>query len=195
MKRGRRSPLLFVWSVFALLAAGALLFRVSSPPAPSETDAPPSPARLSPATLAEIGAVEVVAAGAYYRFERAPDGLWFRHAHAGPAAGDEGQGAHRHLRDPAASDAIARALSAFLGTPVAAARGEGDAESRGVARPRSFVVLYRPDEDKPLASYPIGFETPDGRGRYVGLPGAGGVVEAAGEGISALLALLDGSGD
>ena len=195
LKRGRRFPLLFVWGAFALLAAGALSFRASPPPAPSETGPPPAPARLSPAPLAEIGAVEVIADGAYYRFERAPDGLWFRHAHAGPAGGGEGQGAHRHVGDPATSDAIARALSAFLDAPAVAARGDGDATSRGVAPPQSFVVLYRPGEDKPLAGYPIGFETPDGRSRYVGLPGSGAVVEAAGEGVSALLALLDDSGD
>ena len=190
LKGRRRSPLPFVWGAFALLAVAALLFRGASPP-PPQTEAP---ARLSPAPLGEIGAVEVVAAGAWYRFERGADGLWFRHVHAGPGGGEEGGEGHRHLRDPATAETVARALSAFLETPVVEASPGGDAESLGIDAPRLFVVLYRRGEDKPLARYPIGRETPDGRSRYVGVAGAGTVLEAGGDGISALLALLDDGG-
>ena len=189
--RRRRSPLLVVWAAFALLAAGALAWRGLHDSAPPRTGGPPAPARLSPEPFAAIGAVEVVNAGAWYRFERGADGRWLHHAHAVPGGGRKGEAAHRHAApDPRRAAAIARALAAFVESPVAAARA-GDAEPRGLAIPRMFVVLYRPGEDRPLAHYLVGDETPDGLGRYIGVSGAGAVFTAPKARIAALLALLE----
>ena len=170
-----------MWAAFALLAAGAVLLDA---PAPNPPPAPP--ARLAPFAADELGAVEIVAAGGYHRFERDAEGHWFRHAHgADPAAG------HVHDADAGESASIARAVAAFLAAPAAAA-GEagGDRERYGVAVPRLFVALYRPGEDAPLARYLIGRPAPDG-GRYVLPAGSGTVLAAAEEGVAALLALAE----
>ena len=177
----RRRLLAAVWAAFALLAAGAALLDASAPGPP-----PAPPARLAPFAAAELGAVEIVAAGGYHRFERDAEGRWFRHAHdADPAAG--------HVHDAGAGESapIARAVAAFLASPAVAAGDAGeDRERYGVAVPRLFVALYRPGEDAPLARYLIGRPAPGG-GRYVLPAGSAAVFAAAGEGVAALLALAE----
>lgn len=181
----RRVFLAAVWALFAILAAAA--FLLDPAPRSSSTGAP---ARLVSVSLDGVGAVEIVNAGAYRRFERGADGLWFHHAHAGAAEADA---SHGHAPDPARSGAIAAALAAFTETPVIGQpRRPGNAERRGLAVPRLFVVLYRPGEDKPLARYTVGHRTPDESGRYVGIDGAERVVIVPEARIARLLAIFDG---
>ncbi len=144
----RRRSLLVIWALFALLLAGILVFKRGE-----QAPLPVAQQRFITAEFAELGAVEIVTAGAYHRFERGADGLWFYHTHA-PGSDSA---AHEHLRDADASARIAATLGAFTDIPIVETRGPlRDPEARGLAPPALFVVLYRPQEDRPLARYSIG---------------------------------------
>lgn len=187
--RRRRTPLLAVWVLLGLLVAVVVVLDRTGTRAPTDV-APDRPGadRLTTLSIDEIGAVEIVGAGAYRRFERDADGTWFHHRHA---AGADADSAHEHKRDPRASDTIARAIAAFVDTPVVEDLGRvADAEAHGLAPPALFIVLYRPGEDTPLARWLVGGEAPDG-GRYVSAAGSNVVATVPEEGIVALRAVFD----
>ena len=187
--RRRRTPLLAVWVLFGLVAAVVAVLDRTGARAPQEV----APARLASDRLMtlsidEIGAVEIVGAGAYRRFERDAEGTWFHHRHA---VGVDADAAHEHERDPRASDTIARGIAAFVDTPVVEDLGRvADPDAYGLAPPTLFVVLYRPGEDTPLARWLVGGETPDGA-RYVSAAGSNLVATVPEEGIVALRAVFE----
>lgn len=187
--RRRRTPLVAVWVLLGLLVAVvAVLDRTGTRPPPDVAPARPAPARLTTLSIAEIGAVEIVGAGAYRRFERDAEGTWFHHRHA---VGVDADAAHEHERDPRASDTIARGISAFVDTPVVEELGRvADPDAYGLAPPALFVVLYRPGEDTPLARWLVGGEAPGG-GRYVSAAGSNAVATVPEEGIVALRAVFE----
>lgn len=189
--RRRRTPLLAVWVLLGLLVAVvAVLDRKGTRTPPDVAPARPAADRLMTLSIDEIGAVEIVGAGAYRRFERDAEGTWFHHRHAVDADEDA---AHEHERDPRASDTIARGIGAFLDTPVVEDLGSiADPDAYGLAPPTLFVVLYRPGEDTPLARWLVGGETPDGA-RYVSAAGSDVVATVPEEGIGALWAVFEGA--
>lgn len=118
---------------------------------------------LLPASILEIGAVEVLNKGTLHRFERDTAGLWFYHGvHA------ESQQQHEHNVDPAAAARIDKALIGFGRT-----RKERDfplnvqADEFGVTRPEIFIMVYMPGAPQPLARYAVGVIAPDSVSRYV----------------------------
>lgn len=187
--RGRRTPLLAVWILLGLLVAVVAVFDRTGPRTPADV----APARLAADRLMtlsidELGAVEIVGAGAYRRFERGADGAWFHHRHA---VGADADAAHEHERDPRASDTIARGIAAFVDTPVVEDLGRvADPDAYGLAPPTLFVVLYRPGEDTPLARWLVGGETPDGA-RYVSAAGSNAVATVPEERTAALRAVFE----
>ena len=189
--RRRRSPLLAVWMLFGLVAAGVVVLdRTGTRTPPDVAPAPPAPARLTTVSIDGIGAVEIVGAGAYRRFERGADGAWFEHRHV---HGADSGAAHEHESDPRASDAIGRGIAAFLDTPVVEDLGRvADPDAYGLAPPALFVALYRPGVDTPLARWLVGGETPDGA-RYVSAAGTGVVSAVPEDRIAALRAVFEGA--
>ena len=189
--RRRRTPLIAVWVLLGLLVAVvAVLDRMALRAPPDVAPAPPTPARLTTVSIDGIGAVEIVGAGAYRRFERGADGAWFEHRHVHGA--DPGA-AHEHESDPRASDAIARGIAAFLDAPVVEDLGPvADPDAYGLAPPALFVALYRPGVDMPLARWLVGGETPDGT-RYVSAAGSNVVATVPEDRIATMRAVFEGA--
>lgn len=153
-----------VWVAVAVLA-GLVAFdawkerSMSSTP---EEDALDDRALL-PASIFQIGAVEILNKGTLHRFERDPSGKWFYHGiHA------EAQAQHEHTVDPAAAERIEKAMTGFGRT-----RKERDfplntqADEFGVTRPEIFIMTYLPGSTQPLSRYAVGVVAPDGLSRYV----------------------------
>ncbi len=183
----RRRPLLIVWVVFGLLFAGVLVFGGVSPPTGPTGERGPV-GRLVAAPIDDIGAAEIVSAGAYYRFERDDEGRWFHHAHSRGAD----TAPHGHVAGQETSDAIMDGLAAFAAAPVTDDPGlVDDPASYGVVAPRLFVVFYRPGEDRPLARYMVGHRTANERRRYVAAAGSNVVVTIPEEAATAMLAMID----
>jgi hypothetical protein len=134
---------------------------------------------LLPASIDNIWAVEIVAAGRLHRFERDGAGRWFlhvgQHSHAGAAS--------EHVADPVQADLIAAALGAFADTQIEAHGTRqpsiADLDRFGLARPAVIVLLYPRDSSTPLARIEVGATSEDGFGRYARLGRDGGVVTIA----------------
>jgi hypothetical protein len=167
------------WQLAADLAERSL-------PETSRRSLPP----LLPASIDQVWAVEIVAAGQLHRFERDGDRRWFlhlgQHSHAA--------GTPAHTADPAKAPVIAAALASFGETTIrsVAARRPG-AEERarlGLERPVLIALFYPRDSSTPLARVEIGGPADDGFSRYVALGPDGDVVTIAADEPQRLLDLL-----
>jgi hypothetical protein len=141
---------------------------------------------LLPASIFDIGAIEILSKGTLHRFERDAGGQWFYHGiHA------EGQVQHEHTVDPVAAERIDKALTGFGRT-----RKERDfplntqADEFGVTRPEIFIMTYLPKSTQPLSRYAVGIVAPDGLSRYVLPVGSTTVVTIANFQIDNLLQLI-----
>jgi hypothetical protein len=121
------------------------------------------PRLLLPASVDELGAIEIAQGGTIHRFERDQNGAWFYHgAHAAAT------GSHAHQTDPAMAARIAKALEGFD-----RARRERNfpltdgGKNFGVATPQMVILVYRPQQIQPLAQYAVGDIAPDNVSRYV----------------------------
>lgn len=121
---------------------------------------------LLPVSIAQVWAIEIVAGGALYRFERDPAGLWFHHV---------GQHVHTpggfvHHADPAQAPLIAAELAAVDRVPVARIVGRHpDAAALagvGLEHPSTILLLYARDTAGPVARIELGSAAADGRDRY-----------------------------
>jgi hypothetical protein len=130
-----------------------------------------------PVSMAQVWAVEIVAAGKLTRFERDSAGNWFRHV---------GQHSHTansnaHVADPAQARLIATALEAFDATAVEAHVGRADAAQLaqfGLNFPTVIVLLYARDSSQALAQIEFGGSA-DSLDRYARLAPNGDVVSVA----------------
>jgi len=130
-----------------------------------------------PVSIAQVWAVEIVAAGKLTRFERDSAGNWFRHV---------GQHSHTansnaHLADPAQAGVIATALEAFDATAVETRVGRADGAQLaqfGLSFPTVIVLLYARDSSQALARIEFGGAA-DSLDRYARLAPNGDVVTVA----------------
>jgi hypothetical protein len=153
-----------------------------------------SAALLLPASIAQVWAVEIVAAGKLHRFERDRSGSWFLHV----GQHSHGNGAPEHVADPAKAPIIAAAFAAFDETQiesVAAHRpSRGELDRFGLGRPPLIALLYPRDSSTPLARVEIGDMAADGFGRYAALAPGGDVVTIAAYEPQRLIELLGAVG-
>jgi hypothetical protein len=184
-----RSRLLVVWALLAVLVGVIVVIEQTGLGGPragggSATD----PRLLLPASVAELGAIEVIDAGTLHRFERDASGAWFYHGVHGAA-----ESAHQHTADASAAARIERAFSAFGRTRIERRIGrERDVAGYGLAAPKVVVLVYRPGAPQPLAQYAVGDVAPDTVSRYVDVVGgASGIVTIPSYQIDNLLALID----
>jgi hypothetical protein len=132
---------------------------------------------LLPVSVAQVWAIEIVAAGKLTRFERDAAGAWFRHIgqHTHTAGGDV------HVADPTQAAIIDGAFRAF-DTAVAEARvAPGDAVDLaryGLALPTQIVLFYARDSSTPLARLEFGAPA-DRLDRYARLAPDGVIVTVA----------------
>jgi hypothetical protein len=181
--------LVVVWVLLAVLVGVIVVieqtgFGRTRPVGTGSTD----PRLLLPASVAELGAIEVIDAGTLHRFERDASGAWFYHGGHGAA-----ESAHQHTADASAAARIDRTFSAFGRTRVERRIGrERDVAGYGLAAPRVVILLYRPGATQPLAQYAVGDIAPDTVSRYVDVVGgAPGIVTIPNYQIDNLLALID----
>jgi hypothetical protein len=120
---------------------------------------------LVPLQIEAVAAVEILARDNSYRFERDPTGAWLLHRHA---PGDDPNAPHR--ADPAQSERIARALTAFARTPIerSIAQGARD-DAYGLLDPEAIVLLFTADPARPPLDFAVGASA-DGLDRYVLMP-------------------------
>jgi hypothetical protein len=120
---------------------------------------------LVPLPIDEVAAVEIFARDRSYRFERDPKGAWLLHHHA---PGDDPNTVHR--ADPAQSEHIARALTAFARTRIerSIAHGAQD-DTYGLLDPEAIILLFTDDPARPPLDFAVG-DLADGLDRYVLMP-------------------------
>ena len=184
-----RSRLLVVWGLLAVLVGVIVVIEqtgFSRPRAASTSST--DPRLLLPASVAELGAVEVIDAGTLHRFEREASGAWFYHGVHGAA-----ESAHQHAADASAAARIERAFAAFGRTRIERRIGrERDVAGYGLAAPKVVILLYRSGATQPLAQYAVGDVAPDTVSRYVEVVGgAAGIVTIPSYQVDNLLALID----
>ncbi len=143
----------------------------------SDTDAAQrSSALLLPASLATIGAVEIVENGALTRFERDPDGDWFHHT----GQHSHAAGAPVHKADPRLAPLLAVELTALESAPIEAVVTEhpdpDTLSELGLEHPPSILLLYTRDSSRAVAHVEFGNPTRDGLGRYARVQETGDVV-------------------
>jgi Domain of unknown function (DUF4340) len=128
-----------------------------------------------PVSMAQIWAVEIVAAGKLTRFERDSAGNWFRHTgqHSHTANADA------HVADPAQARLIAVALESFDATAVETRVGRAADASQlakfGLSYPPVIVLLYARDNSTEVARVEFGGAS-DSLDRYARLAPDGEVV-------------------
>jgi hypothetical protein len=128
--------------------------------------APPGPRPLVSLPLGEVAAVEIFARDKSYRFERDASGAWLLHRHAPGDAPDT-----RHVADPAQSELITRALTAFSQTMIERSVAYGaPGDGYGLIDPPTIVVLFNHDQARPPLDFSVGDMASDGLGRYVLMP-------------------------
>jgi hypothetical protein len=131
-----------------------------------------------PVSMAQIWAVEIVAAGKLTRFERDSAGDWFRHTgqHAHTAS------ANAHVADPAQARVIAAALESLdataIETHVGRAVDAGQLAKFGLSFPPVIVLLYARDNSAEVARVEFGGAS-DGLDRYARLAPDGEIVTVA----------------
>jgi hypothetical protein len=132
---------------------------------------------LLPVSMAQVWAIEIVFAGKLTRFERDPDGNWFRHL---------GQHSHAsgnvtHVADPGQARIIDTALRAFDAAAIETRIGPADPTllaRYGLNLPSLIVLVFSRDSSTPLAR--LEFGTPaDPLDRYARLAPDGAVVTVA----------------
>lgn len=137
---------------------------------------PASTALLLPVSLAQIWAVEIVAAGNLQRFERDRAGDWFHHLgqHVHVSSADA------HIADPQQARLIVGELAAFERTPiegtVAAADDSNELAHTGLEHPSLIVLLYARDNSQPITRIELGEPTGDGFHRYARARDGGTIV-------------------
>ncbi len=128
--------------------------------------APPGPRPLVPLPIGEVAAVEIFARDKSYRFERDAGGAWLLHRHAPGDAPDT-----RHVADPAQSELITQALTAFSQTMIERSVAYGaPGDGYGLVDPGTIVVLFTNDQARPPLDFAVGDMASDGLGRYVLMP-------------------------
>jgi hypothetical protein len=144
--------------------------------------APPGPRLLVPLPIGEVAAVEIFARDKSYRFERDASGAWLLHRHAPGDAPDT-----RHVADPAQSELIAQALTAFSRTMIERSVAYGaPGDGYGLIDPATVVVLFSNDQARPPLDFAVGDIASDGLGRYVLMPDHAEIVTIADNQISSL---------
>ncbi len=142
--------------------------------------------------IEDVGAIEVGHAGALHRFERDATGTWFYHVH-GADAGPEST--HRHQTDPSLAKRIESALAAFGRTQIERRLGPTtSAGEYGVDAPKTVILVYLPNDPKPVTQYVVGDVAPDALSRYVQIVGSPGVVTIPNYQIDNLVALINAVG-
>jgi len=131
-----------------------------------------------PVSMAQVWAVEIVAAGKLTRFERDSAGDWFRHTgqHSHTA------NANAHVADPAQARLIASALESLdataIETRVGRAATAGQLAKFGLSFPPVIVLLYARDNSTEVARVEFGGAS-DSLDRYARLAPDGEVVTVA----------------
>jgi hypothetical protein len=131
-----------------------------------------------PVSMAQIWAVEIVAAGKLTRFERDSAGDWFRHTgqHSHAANADA------HVADPAQARVIAAALEPLDATAIETRVGRAADASQlakfGLSFPPVIVLLYARDNSTEVARVEFGGAS-DSLDRYARLAPGGEVVTVA----------------
>jgi hypothetical protein len=132
---------------------------------------------LLPVSMAQVWALEIVFAGKLTRFERDPDGNWFRHlGQHNHAAGNV-----VHVADPEQARIIDAALRAFDATAVETRVGPAEASQLaryGLNLPVLIVLVFSRDGSAPLAKLEFGAPS-DSLDRYARLAPDGAVVTVA----------------
>ncbi|MGH7278236.1 MAG: hypothetical protein ACREJG_06060 [Candidatus Rokuibacteriota bacterium] len=186
---GIRSRLVAVWVVLLVLVGViVMLERADRVGTPGDAGgAGHDPRLLLPVPVEQLGAIEVVRAGASHRFERDATGAWFYH---GVHTGSEGR--HSHGSSPALAERIEAALATFGRTRIERQFALVTQEERyGLTTPEMLVLVY-PSKDHdgpPLAQYAVGEIAPDGLSRYVLVVGGATVSTIPNYQIENLLAL------
>lgn len=132
---------------------------------------------LLPVSMAQVWAIEIVFAGRLTRFERDPDGNWFRHL---------GQHSHAsgnvtHVADAEQARLIDTALRAFDATAIETRIGPADPAQLaryGLNLPSLILLVYSRDSSTPLARLEFGGPA-DPLDRYARLAPEGAVVTVA----------------
>jgi hypothetical protein len=188
---GPRTRLLAVWLVlFGLVVTIAALERADLVgPTPRRDGLGPAirDARmLLPEPVDQLGAIEVGRGRRLHRFERNAAGMWFYHgAHTGS------EGAHSHQADPSMAARIESTFAAFGRTRIERHFAlERDRAEYGVGMPEMLILVYRPNDPRPLAQYAVGDIAPDALSRYVLVLGRSAVVTIPNYQIDNLLALV-----
>ncbi|MET4389211.1 hypothetical protein ABIB73_004980 [Bradyrhizobium sp. F1.4.3] len=132
---------------------------------------------LLPVSMAQVWALEIVFAGRLTRFERDPDGTWFRHlSQHNHAAGNV-----VHAADPEQARIIDAALRAFDATAVETRVGTAGASQLaryGLNLPSLIMLVFLRDSSAPLARLEFGAPS-DSLDRYARLAPDGAVVTVA----------------
>jgi hypothetical protein len=179
---GIRPRLVAVWLLLGALVGVIVVIEHTRSERLSNAD----PRMLLPVPVDQLGAIEVVDAGTLHRFERDGAGVWFYHGlHTGA------EGTHTHNADQVLAERIERALAAFGRTRIerhfALDRVGID---YGVAMPGILVLVYRPNQSRPLVQYAVGDIAPDTVSRYVTVVGSPVVVTIPNYQIANLLGLI-----
>jgi hypothetical protein len=141
---------------------------------------------LLPVPVDQLGAIEVAEGGRLHRFERDPAGTWLYHGVHGAA-----QATHTHDADPVLAELIDRTFAAFGRTRTERQFALDRPDTAyGVTTPEILVLVYRPDQSRPLIQYAVGGIAPDTVSRYVMVVGTSVVVTIPGYQIDNLLALI-----
>ena len=146
-----------------------------------------------PVSMAQIWAVEIVAAGKLTRFERDSAGNWFRHTgqHSHTANGNA------HVAGPAQARLIAAAVESLdattVETRVGRAADAGQLAKFGLSYPPVIVLLYARDNSTELVRVEFGGAS-DSFDRYARLAPDGEVVKVAEFEIKRLTDLLKAVG-
>jgi hypothetical protein len=180
----RRSAV--VWATLALvIVAIAIVEYRERRLGAAERDAADARSLL-PVPVSQLGAVEIADRGRLHRFERAPEGTWFYHGVHPPGTPE-----HAHAANPALSERIERAFTAF-GRARAERQFElhGDGAAYGLTAPDVIILVYRAGQSQPLAQYAVGTIAPDTVSRYVAMVGRRDVVTIPSYQIDNLLALV-----
>jgi len=132
---------------------------------------------LLPVSMAQVWAIEIVASGKLTRFERDPNGAWFKHTgeHSHAAGSDV------HVADPVLAPIIDAAFRDFDASVAEARVAPGDAAhlaQYGLALPTLIVLFYARDSSTPLARLEFGAAA-DRLDRYARLAPDGAVITVA----------------
>ena len=162
--RSKRRVLL-VWVVLLALIGAIAVIEVQDRARSRSADANDArdPRMLLPVAVADLGAVEIAHAGVMHRFERDATGTWFYHGVHTPV-----QGAHGHQTDPVLAKRIDAALTALGRAHIEREFGlEKGVAEYGLNTPQMVILLYRSNQQQPLAQYAIGDVAPDTYSRYM----------------------------